>query len=190
MITYVPGFIANPDEWFARLWNELSWERRPDAPRREYWTNPYERSYTYGRGAGERTYQSQHSHELITIGRLLIEHEYGVNLAGCFLNGYETSRDWLGWHSDDDPNIDHSKPIAVITVGQQRAIQFREVLAAPEKGVTKGEYGPIQEQMLENGSLCLMPAGMQQTHQHRIPKAAIVVKPRISLTYRGLFSTL
>lgn len=187
MITYVPGFIENPDYWFNTLWDELSWERRPDAPRREYWTNPYGRSYTYGRGAGERTYESSPSHPVINIGRTLIETDHGVELEGCFLNGYETSRDWLGWHADDDPRIDHSKPIAIITVGQARAIQFREVLVPADKGVTKGEYGPVQEQMLENGSLCLMAPGMQQTHQHRIPKVAVVVKPRISLTYRGLF---
>lgn len=187
MITYMPGFVADPDYWFNTLWTELNWERRVDAPRREYWTNPFSRSYTYGRGAGERTYESKESHDLIDVGRKLIEKQYGCYLAGCFLNGYETARDWLGWHADDDPNIDHSKPIAVITVGQSRAIQFREVLVPADKGVTKGEYGAVVEQMLESGSLCLMGAGMQDTHQHRIPKAAVVVKPRISLTYRGLF---
>lgn len=185
MITYAEGFIHDPDIWFDRLWNELNWEKRPDAPRREYWTNPYERPYTYGRGAGERTYQSQDSHELIDLGRNLIKSIHGVYLAGCFLNGYETARDWLGWHADDDPNIDHSKPIAIITVGQSRAIQFRHVITPADKD-RKGEYGPVSEQMLDSGSLCLMDAGMQFTHQHRIPKAGIVVQPRISLTYRGL----
>jgi len=35
------------------------------------------------------------------------------------------------------------------------------------------------------GSVFIMHPGMQQTHQHRIPKAGKVVSPRISLTFRG-----
>lgn len=34
-ITYVPGFIADAGVAFERLWAELPWERRSDAPRRE-----------------------------------------------------------------------------------------------------------------------------------------------------------
>lgn len=184
-VTYMTGFIENPDEWFSRLWNELDWERRPDAPRREYWTNLFGHSYTYGRGAGERTYESRPDHLLVIEAREKLKADFGIWLEGCFLNGYETSRDWLGWHSDDDPNIDHTKPIAIITVGQPRMIEFREVIEKPVPG-TKGVFGPIEQQMLENGSLCLMGAGMQHTHQHRIPKVDRPVDPRISLTLRGL----
>jgi alkylated DNA repair dioxygenase AlkB len=188
MYTYYDRFIMNPDEWFDRLWSELDWERRIDAPRREYWTNPFNRPYTYGRGAGERTYESRPEHELVERARNLISFSKGAYLEGCFLNGYENARDWLGWHADDDKGIDHSKPIGIITLGQERRIEFREVLVPPEKGVTKGEYGPIMGQMLKNGSLCLMHAGAQFTHQHRIPKVDHEVKPRVSLTFRGLIS--
>lgn len=187
MITYIAEFIADPQDWFDRLWIELDWEKRPDAPRKEYWTNLYGRSYTYGRGAGQRTYESRADHMLVIEARNLLVQKHGVFLEGCFLNGYETARDWLGWHSDDDPGIDHDKPIAVITVGQGRNIQWRQILK-PRGEDGKGEYGPIQEQMLESGSLFLMHPGMQFTHQHRIPKASFAANPRISLTYRGLIS--
>jgi len=184
-IIYLPGFITDPAVWFSRLWEELSWERRPDAPRREYWANSFDRSYTYGRGMGTRTYESQKTHELIDLGRTLIEGSQGVLLEGCFLNGYEGKRDHLGWHADDDIGIDHTKPIAIITLGQARAIEFRQVLSPASKGV-KGTYGPTERLVLESGSLCLMGAGMQQTHEHRIPKADFEAKPRVSMTYRGL----
>lgn len=184
-VTYIPGFIADHENWFSRLWEELAWEKRPDAPRKEYWTNPMNRPYTYGRGAGERTYEAQPDHDLISAGRLAIYARFGDTLEGCFLNGYGTSRDWLGWHADDDPGIDHSKPIAVITVGQGRPIEFREVLE-PKTEAAKAVYGPVERVMLESGSLLLMHGGMQATHEHRIPKLGHEVKPRISLTYRGL----
>jgi alkylated DNA repair dioxygenase AlkB len=184
-VTYIPNFVPDHAEWFARLWGELEWEQRPDAPRREYWTNLLNRPYTYGAGRGIRTYEPKMDHTLIIAGREKIADHVGVMLEGCFLNGYENSRNWLGWHEDDDPGIDHSKPIAVITIGQGRPIEFREVLERPGKG-NKGVFGETVSVMLESGSLLLMHAGMQSTHQHRIPKVGHEVKPRISLTYRGL----
>jgi alkylated DNA repair dioxygenase AlkB len=183
--TYVKDFVADPGAVFTALWEQLDWERRPDAPRREYWTNLLGRPYTYGRGQGVRTYEHRPEHGIIGTLREALAAQHGVVLEGCFLNGYETSRDWLGWHADDDPGIDHTKPIAVITVGQGRPIEFREVKRAPSKG-DKGEFGDVITVPLEPGSLLLMHAGCQQTHQHRIPKIGHEVKPRISLTYRGL----
>jgi alkylated DNA repair dioxygenase AlkB len=185
MVSYIQRFITDPDVWFATLWTELDWERRPDAPRREYWTTLRNQPYTYGRGLGTRTYQPRPDHALIERGRKRLHDEHGALLEGCFLNGYETARDWLGWHADDDPGIDHSKPIAIITVGQGRAIQFRKIIE-PATETSKGMFTVPETLLLESGSLCLMDAGMQFTHQHRIPKAGIVVMPRISLTYRGL----
>lgn len=186
-VTYIPGFVPDPAVWFDRLWNDLDWERRSDAPRREYWTNTLNRSYTYGRGEGQRTYEPRREHECIVLGYLkLFEDGFMHNPIGCFLNGYEGKRDWLGWHEDDDPGIDHSQPIAIITVGQGRNIQFREVLRKSTGKGDKGEFGPVETLMLESGSLALMRAGMQDTYQHRIPKADFEAKPRISLTFRGL----
>lgn len=183
---YVTDFIEEPDRYYETLWHDLEWEQRPDAPRKEYWTNLFNRPYTYGRGRGERTYQPQPDHALIVEARHRIALATGHVLEGCFLNAYGTKRDWLGWHSDDDPGINHALPIAVITVGQGRNIQFRSVLEPPNEKNTKGLYGPVQTIMLESGSLILMHPGMQQTHQHRIPKADFEAKPRISLTFRGL----
>jgi alkylated DNA repair dioxygenase AlkB len=179
------------DEMFVTLWNELNWERRPDAPRREYWTNVYDRSYTYGRGAGTRTYDAQPiTREILTVSESLNQDpRVSTFFEGCFLNGYEDARDWLGWHEDDDPGIDHSKPIAVVTlyggpgVDKPRSIQFREKLGEVDG---KPTYGEIIDQPLEHGSLCLMPAGFQSTYQHRIPKAGFESKARISLTFRSL----
>jgi alkylated DNA repair dioxygenase AlkB len=89
---------------------------------------------------------------------------------------YEDGNDSLGWHADDDPGIDHTRPIAVITLGQGREIWFKENV--------KGSHP--QRLFLEPGSLLLMHAGMQSTHLHSIPKAAREIGPRISMTYRGL----
>lgn len=169
------------DTVFAELmgsnWNGITWERRSDAPRYEFWTNTYGRPYTYGNGAGTRTYESQPCPRYVDYVRSrLAAAGYGV-FEGCFLNGYADSRDSLGWHSDDDPGIDHSRPIAVVSLGEARMIEYKPI-DAPNSA--KKGY------ILEHGSLFLMKAGMQHTHVHRIPKASFIAKPRISMTYRGL----
>ena len=185
--TYVPDFISfGKDVLFDRLYHELDWDKREGAPRWEYWTNVYDRPYTYGRGKGVRTYESRESHVVIDAIRSKLWTDHGVAYEGCFLNAYGTKRDWLGWHQDDDPGIDHSKPIAVVTLGQGRNIQYREVLIPPNEDPAIAVYGEVKTRMLEPGSLFLMGAGMQQHYQHRIPKAAFEAKPRISLTFRAL----
>jgi alkylated DNA repair dioxygenase AlkB len=204
---YIPDFVQNigadrgryetpamtVDEMFRDLWDNLSWERRGDAPRREYWTNVYDQDYSYGRGAGLRTYHSQPiSRAIAEVNQALVNDErIATFFEGCFLNGYEGAKDWLGWHEDDDPGIDHSKGIAIVTlygnegVSTPRSIQFREKLGMDD-ATGKTIYGETTDLPLEQGSLCLMPPGFQSTHQHRIPKAGFETRSRISLTFRSL----
>lgn len=193
---YVEDFISERTSTltFMALWNELAWIRHSDAPRREYWTNTLDRPYTYGRGAGIRTYDAQPKRGEVELIQILIRDKLvSLGLApddgqfnyfeGCFLNGYEGARDWLGWHEDDDPGIDHDKPIAIVSLysdptKKPRSIQFRERIG--------DGFNEVVDLPLAHGSLCIMPAGFQFTHQHRIPKAGFDCADRISLTYRGL----
>jgi alkylated DNA repair dioxygenase AlkB len=167
-MSYIKNFIK-PGNLFDTLWNELSWERRDDAPRREYWVNSLNRSYTYGRGAGIRTYYPRPTHAAIENITDNLEKELGFRYEGCFLNGYATERDALGWHADDDPGIDHNFPIAVISIyGNGSETALRTIQTKPIDGDIINSF------VLEDGSLFLMKAGMQSTHRHR------------SLTYRKL----
>lgn len=183
-ITYVPGFV--PPEAatiiFHDLWNSLDWERREFAPRREYWYNNLDQPYTYGKSEFARTYYPRPYHMWIGAINLLIMSSFERHqlFEGCFLNGYETKNDSLGWHADDDPGIDHSRPIAVVTLYDKFDALPREL------GVMNKETGEKTRFPLEHGSLLLMHPGMQNTHLHRIPRAGFECRPRISLTYRGL----
>lgn len=174
-ITYKPGFLANPAEVFARLWAELDWQKRDSTPRREYYCNEVAVPYTYGSGAGVRTYEVQPWHPDIRAIKAQLEAETGTVFEVCFLNGYENSRDHLGWHADDSPEMDDDRPIAIVTLGAEREIWF-----CPQ--ANKSDVTRIS---LSSGSLCLMAPGMQDTHFHRIPKAGFECGPRISLTFRG-----
>jgi alkylated DNA repair dioxygenase AlkB len=106
-----------------------------------------------------------------------INSDYGYRMNVCFLNYYQDQTKALGWHADDAKEIDQSQPICVVTFGQAREIWWRK----------KGEKGDVpaeQRKLLEDGSLFIMPAGMQDTHFHRIPKGDRAMGPRVSLTYR------
>lgn len=177
MVEYLDALLPKEkaDAEFQRLWNELDWEQREDAPRREYWMNNYGLPYTYGRGAGVRTYECKPWDDFAHGWMLALNSMYSWKLDCCFMNGYKDERDQLGWHADDSPEMNPEQPVVVISLGAERDIMFRDK-----------ESRATSRQLLGHGSALIMPAGFQQTHEHRIPKAGRQLGPRISLTYRGM----
>ncbi len=121
---YTPKFINNPDEAFESLKNELEWERRGDAPRSEYYCNDFPKSYTYGKGRGEREYQPRPYNDTILSIRKSIEAVTNTTFEVCFLNRYLNQSDQLGWHSDNSPEMDDARPIAIVSLGVERDIWF------------------------------------------------------------------
>ena len=166
-----------------RLQAELAWVRR-DAPRSEYYVNAANVPYTYGQGMGRRTYQPQPEHPAIAYVRAKVELALGVPFEVCFLNRYHTQSDHLGWHADDSPTMDDARPIAIVSLGVEREIWFRPIPPAAARA-REHTTDLVSALTLHSGSLCVMAAGMQRTHQHRIPKAGFLCGERISLTFRG-----
>ena len=183
-IIYTPNWIREEaaDAAFIRLWDELAWVRHDKVPRREYYVHASDKPYSYGLAEYARTYESQPMHPALLQIWMKAEAQYGHAFETCFLNGYEDGKDFLGWHSDNSPEMDDARPILIVTLGAEREIWFRTapslVSSIEETAVTKLKLG--------HGSLCEMKPGMQDTHQHRIPKAGFEnCGPRISLTFRG-----
>lgn len=152
----------------------VPWVERTSA-RRECFMALTPSEYTYGSGRGVRTYCST-----TMMGWVVdVMRELGEGYNVCFLNRYDNERDALGWHTDDSGGTDLDHPIAVVSIGAPREIWWRS------KGET-GAVPPEQRQMLGSGSLFIMPAGFQRTHEHRIPKGSCAVGRRVSLTFRRL----
>lgn len=179
-ILYLSGAIQDPDEAFDKMKNTLKWERRDDAPRCEYYCNDKPVNYQYGSGRGIRTYSPRpYSIEILSIRNQVEGLAYSffgqsVTFDVCFLNMYLDQTDRLGWHADDSPEMDDNSPIAIVSLGVERDIMFKEN-ANPANKVTI---------RLQHGSVCFMKPGMQDTHQHQIPKAGFACGERISLTFR------
>lgn len=203
-ITYIPGFISDPQAVFSRLWEELAWVRHDKVPRREYYSNDYPIPYGYGKGMGFRTYEVQPWHPDMRAMQDTLQGMTGSKFEVCFLNGYEDQSDFLGYHADDSPEMDDERPIAIISLGAEREIWFKrqdheieysilrdtevESLDAIPEGdlaILKAKYGEVVKVKLESGSLCLMHTHMQERWFHRIPKAGFVCGERVSLTFRG-----
>jgi alkylated DNA repair dioxygenase AlkB len=204
-IDYTPGWIRPEaaDASFIRLWDELAWVRHDGVPRREYYVHAEDKPYSYGLAAYARTYESQPMHRELLIIWMGAEALCGHGFDTCFLNGYDDGKDHLGWHSDDSPEMDDARPILIVTLGAEREIWFRkrpELVAAEMEKFTNENWGlgpeayderkeklsAITKLKLGHGSLCVMKPGMQDTHQHRIPKSSEnTCGPRISMTFRG-----
>lgn len=174
------------DASFIRLWDELAWVRHDKVPRREYYVHALDKPYSYGLAEYARTYESQPMHPTLLQIWMKAEAQYGHAFETCFLNGYEDGKDFLGWHSDNSPEMDDARPILIVTLGAEREIWFRVRPELLRDGWGGEHTVPVEKLTLGHGSLCEMKPGMQDTHQHRIPKAGFEnCGPRISLTFRG-----
>lgn len=161
---------------FDLYWTDLPWEQRGDTPRKEAFVSrnaPVD--YTYGVSAYARTYTSSAIPEFMLEFWEAAEKFANCKFELCFCNGYFDERDHLGWHADDSPSVDDGRPILVVSIGAEREIMFRDK-----------ERTFVDRLLLNNGSGLLMEAGMQDTHDHRIPKAGRKLGPRVSFTFRGL----
>lgn len=182
---YIPDFVENHKEVFDRLLNGLDWKRYGSKPRKEYYCNDHDVTYSYGSaGFADVYHRSPYTDDILNI-RAKLEDELKVVLDVCFLNLYEDFAGHLGWHADDSPEMDHNRPIITVSLGAEREIWFKE-MPNPEIEFKDKEKKDKTVIKLKSGSACIMPAGMQKTHLHRIPKCDKAdCGPRISLTFRG-----
>lgn len=156
-----------------RLREELVWETQA-GNREECWMDNSLRPYTYGNPEHARTYKANMMFPIVREIMLSINLSSGNFFDVCMANYYRDYRDHLGWHADDSPEMDHNYPIAVVSFGATRELWTR-LNGAIDRDVYT----------LEHGSVFFMPVGMQQTHQHRIPKCSRQdCGPRLSLTFR------
>lgn len=160
----------------------IPWERRTPTRLECFMSREGGFEYTYGQGRGIRTYTSIKMSQAVSD---IMDRVNGQLPDGwgpmdmCFLNRYDSERDHLGWHADDFIGMDHTKCIAIVSYGQPREILWRV-------NPLFNSVPVVSSQLLKNGSLFLMPPGMQKTHQHKIPKGSCKMIPRVSLTFRAI----
>jgi alkylated DNA repair dioxygenase AlkB len=177
-VHYDQHYVQSSYSIYEQLRNEVNWENR-EAPRAECFMadRPEPLSYTYGVGAGQRTYTSIEMHPTVLGIMKMLNAEFYSKYNICFLNYYESEKQHLGWHADDSPSQDTNHPIAVVSFGADRFIYIKEKSY-------KGEIPESDRYLLSDGSLFIMPAKMQENYFHKIPKGDKPCGGRISLTFR------
>jgi alkylated DNA repair dioxygenase AlkB len=135
-------------------------------PRLTAWCGP---AYQYSNIRWEETPWIK---ELDSIRKTLIGIT-GFEFNAVLCNLYRDGNDSMGWHSDDEKEID-SHLIASISLGAPRNFNFRNK--------KDRKSGSIE---LEHGSLLLMEEFQENWH-HSVPKSKKVVNPRMNLTFRRI----
>jgi alkylated DNA repair dioxygenase AlkB len=81
----------------------------------------------------------------------------------------------MGWHSDDEKELDAHAPIASLSLGATRKFAFKN----------RADKSTISL-FLENGSLLIMRAPTQEFWQHSLLKTKKNTGLRINLTFRKI----
>ena len=111
--------------------------------------------------------------ELETLRQLLLE-QLGVRFNSLLLNRYRDGADRMGWHADDEPELDEQAPIVSLSLGAARDLRFRP---------RRGDAAPFAIN-LADGDLLVMDPPSQRHWQHALPPRARVQQERINLTFR------
>jgi alkylated DNA repair dioxygenase AlkB len=85
-------------------------------------------------------------------------------------NDYENGNNYMGYHKDNEPELDHSY-IASVSLGATRKFNF------------KHEDGELLSIHLDHGDLLIME-NFQEKWRHCLPKTKVVDSERLNLTFR------
>lgn len=172
---------ATSDKLFRSLLNTLTWEqdqlfmfgRTVVTQRKVAWVADGDHSYTY---SGATKIPQIWTPELLLIKKQA-EALANWTFNSCLLNLYHNGSEGMGWHSDDEPELDQNAPIVSISFGGVRKFGFRNKL---DKTSTSFFLG--------NGSALVMYSPTQEYWKHSLLKTKQSVGPRINLTFRSIKS--
>ncbi|CAM3620533.1 alpha-ketoglutarate-dependent dioxygenase AlkB family protein [Polynucleobacter brandtiae] len=99
----------------------------------------------------------------------------GCQFNSCLANLYHSGDEGMGWHSDNEKELDSNMPIASFSLGGRRKFAFRH-----------REDQETVSLFLENGSLLIMHPPIQEYWRHSLLKTKTLVAPRINLTFRKI----
>jgi len=175
------GWLPQADAVAARLLAEVPWQqeritlwgRTQPLPRLTCWMADPGCSYTYSGLTNTPQPWSATASQL----RRQVEVVAGCRFNSLLLNLYRDGHDRMGWHADDEPELDPGAPIASLSLGASRSFQLR-----PRRPVDGRR--PRLDLELGDGDLLLMEPPTQQHWLHQLPARRRVTQPRLNLTFR------
>ena len=162
---------------FETLLSTLDWQadhlvmygKKITTQRKVVWVGDPDCAYTY---SGVKKQPSPWTPEL-----LLIKHKAEAlahcQFNACLLNLYHNGDEAMGWHSDNEKELERTAPIASLSLGGIRKFAFKHKVDQTRVAL-----------FLENGSALIMHAPTQDFWQHSLLKTKQPVSARINLTFR------
>jgi alkylated DNA repair dioxygenase AlkB len=180
-VDYMPGFFNESESTllFQQLLQSLDWQfdqimmfgKLITTKRKVAWVADEGCSYTYSQVKKE---PQAWTPELLEIkGRL--EKLCGGVFNSCLLNLYHTGEEGMGWHSDNEKELDPNSPIVSVSLGASRKFSFKHTTDTDKVNVT-----------LQHGSVLLMHPPTQNYWVHSLLTTKVATPPRINLTFRSI----
>ena len=110
---------------------------------------------------------------LLSDIRAQVESYLKFSFNSVLVNLYRNGDDYVGWHSDNEPELGEQPFIASLTFGAERQFEFRHKKSS--------ENGRI---LLRSGTLLIMHPDFQHYWLHSVPIDKSVTEGRINLTFR------
>lgn len=124
----------------------------------------------------------------------------GWRFNSLLLNRYRDGRDAMGWHADDEPELDPAAPIASLSLGAPRDFRLRP-RPSPQRPAGAGLPPGYDPQVgrgarvatdrcapfnisLRSGDLLVMDPPTQLWWQHAVPRRLRLQQERLNLTFR------
>ena len=166
-------------QFFQDLYNDISWEhdeflmygKKIITKRKVAWYGSKAFDYTYSHKTRKAKAWTK---ELMQI-KHLIETESKDIFNSCLLNLYHEGEEGMGWHSDNEKELQPLGTIVSLSLGSDRKFSFKHKTTKETVSLT-----------LNNGSLLLMKGEIQEHWLHQLPKTKKIIDPRINLTFRNI----
>jgi alkylated DNA repair dioxygenase AlkB len=166
-VTFVKAFIERPSELYVHLEHSVKWDERMAARK----TASFGKAYNYS----QIEYPFQPFLPKLELVKEKVAGNVGFVPNNCLINYYPDGKSRMGFHSDQTDILESGTGIAIVSLGQTRALIFRNI-ADPLKA---------ESFELPSGSLIYMTQEVQSLWQHAIPQVD-TQRGRMSLTFRLL----
>jgi alkylated DNA repair dioxygenase AlkB len=178
-VYYYGKCFESPEELMSRLLLETPWKpdeviimgRKITTKRQMAWYG--EGNYSY---SGIKRNPLPWTELLLEL-KTAAEFHTGETFNSCLINLYSNGTEGVGWHSDNEKELQNQGAIASITFGAERKFVFQHK-----------ETKEKREIYLEAGSLLIMKGETQKFWKHALPPMRKIKSPRINLTFRTVLN--
>lgn len=181
-IVYYVGSVLSLQEtelYYAKLLKNIHWDhdrmmlfgKLITTKRKVAWYGDKPFTYTYSKATKTALPWTEELREL----KKITENMVGYQFNSCLLNLYDTGEEGMGWHSDDENELEKDGIISSLSLGAERKFSFKHKNTKQTVSI-----------ILETGSLLVMKGPTQSNWLHALPTTKKVKEARINLTFRNI----